>query len=173
MTLSIHHRWSNAFVAIWLCAGALPSAFAQRAVPVENIDGPGRSPYLEARSFVQTVGTCPPNYCFVKFAPVPHGKRLVVTHVAVRFFVAAGFGMPYLELAAEVTEGATNLALPAPTVLSAMASAVAPVAVMSSPITWYAEAGTTPTLLLIGPNAAVRFPDPSLATISGYFVNLR
>jgi hypothetical protein len=173
MSQSTYRVCSAALVFCALFCGALPLAIAQRAVPVENIDEPGRSPYLEARSFVQNADACPPNYCFVRFAPVPAGKRLVVTHVAVRFFVAVTFGVPYLELGPDVVQSSTTLPLPTATVPSTGASTGDPVAVMSAPVTWYAEAGTTPTLLLIGPNAFLRFSLPSLATISGYFVNLR
>jgi hypothetical protein len=172
MHRSAHRTIFAALVFCWLFSGVLPLALAQRAVPVESIDEPGRNPYFEARSFVQNVDACPPNYCFVRFAPVPAGKRLVVTHAAVRFFAASGFGVPYLELGPDVVETSTTLPLPAATVLSTVASAGASVAVMSAPVTWYAEAGTTPTLLLTGPNAFVRFSLPSLATISGYLIHL-
>lgn len=153
------------------CAAALP-VLAQRAVPVESVDAQGRNAYFESHAFVQNVAACPPNYCFVRFAPVPVGKRLVVTHVAVRFFAAAGFGVPYLELGSDVVQNGSSMPLPPVAVLASIAADASSIAVMSAPVTWYAATGTTPTILVIGPNAAVRFSLPSLASISGYFVNL-
>lgn len=53
------------------------NAAAAVAVPVRNIDEPGRSPYQSVTS-----GGATPNFCVADFAPVPANKRLVVEHLS-------------------------------------------------------------------------------------------
>ena len=73
----------------WLAAPALAIAaacvlFAQpvlaqtRSALVQSVDEPGRNPYQELRNFNCRVRVI----CEFEFAPVPAGKRLVLTHIS-------------------------------------------------------------------------------------------
>ncbi len=73
----------------WLAAPALAIAaacvlFAQpvlaqtRAALVQSIDEPGRNPYQELQASITCRGR---KECSLQFAPIPAGKRLVLTHI--------------------------------------------------------------------------------------------
>ncbi|MDP1900989.1 MAG: hypothetical protein Q8K96_11115 [Rubrivivax sp.] len=71
-----------------VCAmGAAPAAAQTRAALVQSVDEPGRNPYQEALSDLTCRGT---TVCSFGFAPVPVGKRLVVTHISGYIDTAAG-----------------------------------------------------------------------------------
>lgn len=71
-----------------LCAAiAAPAAAQGRAALVQSIDEPGRNPYQEAASDTACRGT---TVCSFNFAPVPIGKRLVVTHISGYIDTASG-----------------------------------------------------------------------------------
>lgn len=98
-------RGPLAALALSLAAALLPwtsPALAQtRAALVQSIDEPGRNPYQETQSNTTCRGT---TVCSFNFAPVPPGKRLVLTHISgyvdtgagalPNGFVNSGFGGP-------------------------------------------------------------------------------
>ena len=71
-----------------LCAvGAAPAAAQTRAALVQSVDEPGRNPYQETLSDLTCRGS---TVCSFNFAPVPVGKRLVLTHISGYVDTAAG-----------------------------------------------------------------------------------
>lgn len=65
-----------------------PPALAQtRAALVQSVDEPGRSPYQETQSNTTCRGS---TVCAFNFAPVPVGKRLVLTNISGYVDTAAG-----------------------------------------------------------------------------------
>ena len=74
-------------VAALFALGAGPVAAQTRAALVQSIDEPGRNPYQETLSDLTCRGT---TVCSFNFAPVPAGKRLVLTHISGYVDTAAG-----------------------------------------------------------------------------------
>jgi hypothetical protein len=81
-------RWKN---YVWMAAGisalgvicaftAKPLLAQIRAALVQNVDEPGRTPYL---SYVNPID-CSGTTCHFLFAPIPAGKRLVATNITGR-----------------------------------------------------------------------------------------
>lgn len=124
-------------------------AQAVRAALVENVDEPGRHPYVENSA-------CVTGNCILTFSAVPSGERLVVTSVSGESFAISG---RVLQLGGH---GPVLQFLPITSFFNNVGS-------LSLPITAYFDAGERPQLLCHDCN-----PNPSNlnATLSGYFVNL-
>lgn len=77
-----------ALVVAAVCAlSAAPVAAQTRAALVQSVDEPGRNPYQETQSNTTCRGT---TVCAFGYAPVPVGKRLVLTHISGYVDTAAG-----------------------------------------------------------------------------------
>jgi hypothetical protein len=133
-------------------------ARAQTAKPalVRDVDEPGRNPYQQLVTIEESA--CPTfGDCFVTFAPVPAGKRLVLTHASVKFSPGGTVVVAYL-----VVAGGGAVPLPAPVSVGSNNF------LSVGPVTAYFEPGQTP---------AIRF-DPLAngssveAFLAGYYVSL-
>ena len=78
--------------------------------------------------------TCPKQQCILKFAPVPEGQRLVITHVSAQVGPAQ---------AVLLENGGTTLFVPKGNSSSSF---------LASPVTYYINAGDTPTARIFYPN---------------------
>lgn len=124
-------------------------AQAVRAALVENVDEPGRHPYVENSD-------CGTGNCTLTFSAVPSGERLVVTSVSVESFAISG---RVLQLGGH---GPAVQFLP-------ITSFFNNIGAMSAPITAYFDAGERPQLLCFDCSSN---PTNLNGTLSGYFVNL-
>ncbi|MDE2370792.1 MAG: hypothetical protein KGN16_17620 [Burkholderiales bacterium] len=137
------------------------AAQAQRAALVQEIYGPGRSPYQSMQLYNQTAAICPNNYyCQIVFPQVPAGKRLVVAYASASYSVGPG------QYPADVSIG-TDLSnmvdLPTP-ILSYPGSYTA-----AAPVTIYFEPGSTPSIF-IGASGGIMTGYTGRAAIVGYLV---
>jgi hypothetical protein len=146
-----------------LIALASITAHAQKPALTQNIDEKGRVPY---HSNAETA--CLSSQCVLYFAVVPTGYRLVITHASILY---QGRPAPSIYPNFVVLEGGADspgeLAgyqeyLPTPT------SGGNNFYTASSPVTYYVEAGGTPSLIVNG-TASGTYTD---AHISGYLINL-
>jgi hypothetical protein len=83
------------FLCTVLLAGLLlpQAAFAQvRPALVKNVDEPGLVPFSQTFQISITACSCQ-NCCFLTTAPVPAGKRLVITNVSGFFPLASAVNM--------------------------------------------------------------------------------
>lgn len=124
-------------------------AQAVRAALVENVDEPGRHPYVENSD-------CVTGNCVLTFSTVPSGERLVITSVSAESFAISG---RVLQL------GGHGPVVHFVTITSFFNN----VGSTSLTLTAYFDAGEKPQLLCFDCN-----PNPTNlnATLSGYFVNL-
>ena len=124
-------------------------------------DPSARSPYQQAKLFNQTNTTCTQFVCTATFPAVPAGQRLVVTYASARYALSSGGTAPSVRLTATGTTAA--ILLPAPVNIG-FDSYLA-----SGPVTFYVEAGQSPTLELGG-----QFVQPVSNTaevaVTGYLV---
>jgi len=136
-----------ALVLAWAAFGA--SAQPKPAL-VQDRDEPGRSPYTQTLSVVAPATDCSGNLCLVRFATVPAGKRLVVTHasgqlvantdgnanpyvIVTMMTYASGVTLPYLYLPVAQPYGSP--------------SSTSSGFLVSSPVMQFYEAGTAPLML--------------------------
>lgn len=125
-------------------------------------DAAGRTPYQESVVFFQSPSTCGGGVCRVTFSTVPTGKRLVVTYASAAFILPAADGRPRATLT-DWLEG-TVLTLPAPQNIGSATY------IVSSPVTFYVEAGKAPRLRLDGSN--IEAPaGGATATVVGYLID--
>ncbi|HLK17477.1 MAG TPA: hypothetical protein VKT81_00935 [Bryobacteraceae bacterium] len=124
-------------------------AQAVRAALVQNVDEPGRHPYIE------TV-TCETGNCVLTFPAVPSGQRLVVTSVSAESFAISG---RVLELRGH---GTVIQYLPITSFFNNVGSS-------NLHNLSYFDAGESPSILCFDCN-----PNPTnlSATLSGYFISL-
>ena len=137
-------------------------AQAQRPVITRNADEPGRVPYNS--SF--PLQSCSNGGCAVYFAPVPAGYRLVITYMSV-LFSSATPTPSYISLtttAAGTTDTPEEMYLPLPV----SAGPNSGVYVVSAPIHFYAEPGSTPFMFL----AAELSQGQVTGSLTGYLVAL-
>ncbi|HET7488064.1 MAG TPA: hypothetical protein VFJ85_09055 [Acidimicrobiales bacterium] len=123
-----------------------------------------RTPYEQTKFFNQDNTTCTQFVCTVTFPAVPAGQRLVVTYASARWALTTGGTGASLRL----TNGGTSdsdrsILLPAPTNLGFTSMETA------GPVTFYVEAGRSPTLEMTG-----QFVQPvsntAEAAVVGYLV---
>lgn len=168
----------NEILGRWLRGSALlglalmaAGAGAQKPALVQDRDEPGRSPYTQTLSAIPPATDCDGNLCLVRFATVPAGKRLVVTHasgqlvantdgsanpfvIATMMTYSGGVAFPYLYLPVAQPYGAP--------------SSTSSGFIVSSPVMQFYEAGTAPLMLgsTSGTFNAVVF------SLVGYFVSV-
>lgn len=92
------------------------------------------NPY-QHQAVVGDSATCPNQQCIFKFAPVPQGQRLVVTHISAQLGPAQ---------AVLLENGGTTLFVPKGNSSSSF---------LGSPVTYYINSGDTPTARIFYPNA--------------------
>lgn len=137
----------------------------QVAGSVDVRTGPeARTPYQETDLFNQSAETCTQFVCTATFPAVPAGKRLVVTYASARYGLSSGGTAPSVSL----TDGTSAFSGDA-ILLSAPVNIGFDTWLAAGPVTFYVEAGQTPTLELGG-----QFVQPASLTaevaISGYLV---
>ncbi len=138
-------------------------ALAQRPVLTEDVDQPARTPYQRAIVFNQGSNTCDPFSCTVQFDVVPAGKRLEITYVSA-LFGAPGDGATIV-VQSDPSFSSTRLYLPLPQTYGFHTY------VGGSPVTFYVDAGHTPTLILGGFNVSSSSTSAE-ATIVGHYVSV-
>jgi hypothetical protein len=139
-------------------------AHAQKPALVKNVDEPGRNPYQQSLSFNQSTQVCTNYLCTLWFNPVPAGYRLVVTHVSTRFRLADNSISPYATLGSDGNLSSHQIILPAPS------SNGDNYYIASSPVTFYVEPGSSPTLFLSGNRVDTSGSYLAQASIEGYLV---
>lgn len=106
---------------------------------------------------------CGSHACTATFAVVPAGKRLVVTHVSAQFALPGVDGFPSVALTTSSLQSPPRL-LFAPTNHGPGSY------ILSSPVTFYVEAGVAPVLVLGGNNAGFS-TNTRTAAVVGHLVN--
>ena len=129
----------------------------------KEIDAPGRDAYQANRSPNVSVACRPiPIFCRLEFDPVPAGKRLVVTYVSLQFQQTDAVDQNFAWLGDLASPN--YLLLPKPQLLYDT------IFVLSTPITYYVNAGETPHLSFSGFNTAAG--SSMIGTIVGHFVSV-
>jgi len=140
------------------------TAHAQRPALVRSVDEPGRAPYQHSVGFVQSQSTCDQYSCMVRFPKVPAGYRLVITHASAFFWLTNGaITDANVALVSDGDIFGNTLQLPPPAVTGGK------LRVVSSPVTYYVEPGSTPCLSLGASGMATNYMSAS-AAIVGYLV---
>jgi hypothetical protein len=137
---------------------------AQKPALTQNIDEKGRTPFHETANCA-TYNTRFNGYTCV-FQVVPAGYRLVVTHASAQYY-APNLNLNYVYLAVDVIEPTgyqKQEYLPLPGALGTSYF------VVSSPVTFYVDAGEIP-LLVLNDGSPV-FGNTNRGTIDGYLVAL-
>ncbi len=136
------------------------SASAQKAALVQEVYGPGRTPYQSNQLYNPSASICPNQfYCQIAFPPVPGGRRLVVTHASATYSMNSGA----TEAIVSIGNGLfSTMDLPAPVNVGANRY------VASSPITYYFEPGETPYIFITG--GSVVTGNTGHASLVGYLV---
>jgi len=134
-----------------------------------NANEPGLNSYVDSRQVEQNTTTCQPasppfTSCRFEMAPVPAGKRLVVSYVSASYILSPGATF------AEAILGSTGgrfVMLPLQPVQS---GAVADRQLVSTPVAFYVEPGESPVFTLRG----FEILDGRTASLSviGHFVTL-
>jgi hypothetical protein len=138
------------------------TAHAQKPALVRNVDEPGRTPYQHSIGLVESNSTCSQFLCSVSFPAVPAGYRLVVTHASASYGLVSGAGRANVFLGADGDIFNNTLMLPVPV------NDGANYYIVSSPVTYFVEPGSTPYLFLGGNGIATN--QSATATIVGYLV---
>jgi hypothetical protein len=138
-------------------------AHAQKPALVKNVDEPGRNPYQQGMLFNQSTQVCTNYVCTLWFNPVPAGYRLVVTHASVRYRLADNSGEAYTTLGSDGNL-ASDIVLPVPSFIGNNYY------VASSPVTFYVEPGSSPTLFIMGNRVDASGSYSAQASIVGYLV---
>jgi hypothetical protein len=161
---------ASSFLCLALLAFA-GSALAQRTLNVQDRDEPGRAPYQHAVTATPSPSTCSsrPNvvfgtlsYCVLTFPAVPSGKRLVITHASA---VVEASALAAVYVAGPQGLDGMRVSLPP------SSNGVGGGSVSSSPVTYFVEAGATPTLVVTVYGAfdsRIEF----FGSLSGYLVTL-
>jgi hypothetical protein len=135
-------------------------------VPTEQVDEPGRNPYLDYQ-VSDTNGICSRNTCGFFFAKVPAGKRLVITYISAAAFLVNDIetSNPVANVWAEVSSNGKDL-------LHLPLASGPGFGISSAALTHYVEAGLQPFLQVF----YVTNPFPNSvrveATIVGHLVSV-
>ena len=143
------------------CGLALSSAAsAQKAALVQELYGPGRSPYQSNQLYNPSAQICPNQfYCQIAFPAVPGGKRLVVTHVSATYSMNAGATEAVVSIGKSLFD---TMDLPAPVNVGGNRY------VASSPITYYFEPGEIPYVFITGSSVVTN--NTGHASVIGFLV---
>ena len=139
---------------------ACGAASAQKAALVQDVFGPGVTPYQSNQLYNPSASICPNNfYCQIAFPAVPAGKRLVVTYASATYSLNAGA----TEAIVEIGNGLfSTMDLPGAMNVGNLRY------VASGPITYYFEQGETPYIFITG--SSVITSNTGHASIIGYLV---
>lgn len=155
--------WLTATSLAWALVLSSQAIAQPKPALVRGVDDPGRDPYQQMVNLSVTAANCGVTLtaCAATFAPVPAGKRLIVTHASVFFSLSSPVN-PYSQV---------SLVVPTAIVFLPIAQETGPgtlTFVSTTPLTFYAEAGVAPFMLIqtSGASAAVSI----LATLSGYYI---
>lgn len=141
-----------------LIALPLAQSAAQTAVPVQNIDEPGRNPYQEYH-----VSFTPGEFALV-FQAVPAGKRRVITHVNCQVNVQAGKTLSGADLSPTVANVQQEVLPP----LSTIPNGASTRTIFGENPAMYVEAGDSPIVAV-----STNDNQPFIACrLSGYDVDL-
>ena len=125
---------------------------------------PGRSPYQQFGGFNPGPDNCPNQFfCVATFSPVPAGKRLVITHFSAGFTLVGPVTEAMASIGADGDVGST-LDVPA-TLISATFNRY----LASSAVTFYVDAGRSPSVFISGQNVTPSSNSVSI-TLVGYLV---
>ena len=141
---------------------ATSMALAQKAALVQEVNVPAKSPYQHNLAFNPSSASCPNSYyCTAAFPAVPAGKRLVVTYVSAQYTVNS----PSVEAIVLIGNSLFDtMAIPAAVNVGASRF------VAAAPVTYYFEAGETPTVFLSG--SSMSLSNTAHASIIGYLVSV-
>ncbi len=143
-----------------LGALACSAASAQKAALVQEVFGPGVTPYQSNQLYNPSASICPNQFfCQIAFPAVPAGKRLVVTHASGTYSMNSGATEAIVSIGTALFD---TMDLPAAVPVGANRY------VASSPITYYFEPGTTPYIFITG--GSVITSNTGHASIVGYLV---
>lgn len=145
-----------AFPASVFVSLAAISAQAQKPVLTKSIDEPGRTPYTQTVTPSCDIARL---FCNANFNAVPPGFRLVVTHASL--FYSARPAPNYSLIAG----AAHDVFLYLPTTTPIDADGSSRTYIVSSPVTYYVDAGRTPQIEVYNGLYVS-------ATLSGYLVAL-
>lgn len=156
-----------AFLSIAASASMFSPHVLAQAKPalVRDIDEPGRNPYQKSIVLNQGAAAgCTTIACFFVFDTVPAGKRLVITYVSAGWALASGgAGASAIMYLDGTNSGPTPyLVAPVNTGFNYYVSA--------GPVTFYAEPGYTPTVVVGGQFLATGIT--AVVHLTGYFVSL-
>jgi len=136
-----------------------------RAALVENVDEPGRNPYI-SQAYFSCSGS---RDCVVQFAQVPAGKRLVITNVIGNIFVQPPGVVSLLDLGT----GPYTSSMDVPTFAQAGPGfGGMNIFGVDAHILAFGEPGSTPVMEAIGTAPFDTSGFGSSLTISGYLVSL-
>ncbi len=139
---------------------ASSAASAQKAALVQEVFGPGVTPYQSNQLYNPSASICPNQFfCQIAFPAVPAGKRLVVTHASGTYSMNPGATEAIVSIGAGLFD---TMDLPAAVPVGTNRY------VASSPITYYFEPGTTPYIFITG--GSVITSNTGHASIVGYLV---
>ena len=139
---------------------ACSAASAQKAALVQEVFGPGVTPYQSNQLYNPSASICPNQfYCQIAFPPVPAGKRLGVTHASATYSMNANASEAIVSIGASLFD---TMDLPAPVYVGVNRY------VASSPVTYYFEQGATPYIFITG--GSVITSNTGHASLVGYLV---
>ncbi len=146
-------------VLVTLAGEGRAVAQAVRAALVQNVDEPGRHPYIEFRGDFVCDNT--QNICTLKFSPVPAGKRLVLTNVnGIVGIAPVDFKGPIFLLST-----AQHFVMYLPALFTSTTSLNA---IVNASLKTYFEAGDVPVL---GTQVQNQYGTIA-ATLTGYYIDL-
>ncbi|MDP9125848.1 MAG: hypothetical protein M3N82_14820 [Pseudomonadota bacterium] len=136
------------------------AASAQKAALVQEVYGPGRTPYQSNQLYNPSASICPNQfYCQIAFPAVPAGKRLVVTQASATYSMNAGATEAIVSIGNSLF---STMDLPAPVNVGNSRY------VASSAITYYFEPGETPYVFITGGSVVTN--NTGHASLVGYLV---
>jgi len=135
-----------------------------KAALVQNIDEPGRNPYLSTIGLQCTNAST----CVQDFAPVPSGKRLVVTSITGNLYPASPGIVPILNLFKNGQQVGSGIAVP--TFIEAGTFSSFNIVGVNAQFNAFFEPGETPLIYVVA-TSNFGLGGGSL-TLSGYLVSL-
>jgi len=139
---------------------ACSAASAQKAALVQEVFGPGITPYQSNQLYNPSASICPNTfYCQIAFPAVPAGKRLVVTYASATYSMNPGASEAIVSIGGNLFD---TMDIAAPLFVGVNRY------VASGPVTYYFEQGTTPYIFIAG--SSVITSNTGHASIVGYLV---
>jgi len=139
------------------------TAMAQKAALVQDVDSPGRAPYLHEAGINPNTTVCPNSfYCQITLPAVPAGRRLVVTHASAEF--TNGVAVPGTAYVTS-TGTSTRIMIPASQFIASTSRMQA-----SGQVTYYVEAGQSPVVQITG--YSMLTSNSAFGAVAGYLVTV-